>query len=183
MGIFFRIKNEDCQEITSSQLDNGLLEIVAPKNCSKSELNQYLNSIRSELDVIENKQKKATENFRKKTKQLIEKYKEEFNLNLRINLRIQTKTKKLNDCHVEAHGISFDTNMSLVTYLQFVSDDILEKIVRCTVYDAACQYENLCSEYRIPISNDEFQKMISDYNDAAKHFNDFLKKDPVLSIK
>lgn len=183
MSIFFRIKYENCQEISSSQLDNGLLEIVLPKNCSNSELNQYLNNISSDFDVIENKQKKATESFRKKVKQLIEKYKEEFNLDLRINLRIQTKTQKINDCHVQVHGISFDTNMSLITFLQFASDDILEKIVRCTVYDAACQYENLCSEYRIPISGDEYQKMTSDYNDASKQLNDFLKKNPILSIK
>lgn len=104
-------------------------------------------------------------------------------LDLRINLRIQTKTQKINDCHVQVHGISFDTNMSLITFLQFASDDILEKIVRCTVYDAACQYENLCSEYRIPISGDEYQKMTSDYNDASKQLNDFLKKNPILSIK
>lgn len=212
MSIFFRIKYENCQEITSSQLDNGLLEVVVPENCSNSDIEQYLNSISSEFDVIEKKQKKATEIFRKKVEQLIEKYKKHFNLNLLINLRIQTKTRKLNDCHVELHGISFDANMSLKKHLQFVSDDILEKIVKCTVYDLACKYETLCSringivvgastfpdfekvdtsyynfpksaKYVLTIPADELEKMKSDYYDASKQLNDFLKKNPILSIK
>lgn len=187
MSIFLQIKKRNCQEITSSQLDNGLLEVVVPENCSNSDINQYVNSIlRSEFAVIENKQKKATEMFRKKVEQLIEKYKKHFNLNLQISLRIQTRTQKLNDYHVELHGTSFDANMSLIKYLQFVSDDILEKIVKVTVFDIASEYETLYYNYS---KDDKYEleildeKSKSDYYDAAKQVNDFLKKDPILSIR
>ena len=199
MSIFVRIKREDCQSIISSQLDSGLLEIVIPKNCAESEINKHLNSIRSEFAAIGVKQKEETEIFRKKVKKLIDQYAKEFELHFLIKLRLQKKTKKLNDCNVEVHGVVFQGNVSLMAILQFVDDTILERIVRYTVYDMACQYEQLWSEikerrstvllfpdnevieetrydipeaakYHIAVPYSEIQKIQSDYYDAVKQF-------------
>lgn len=190
MSIFLQIKKRNCQEITSSQLDNGLLEVVVPENCSNSDIDQYVDGIiSSEFAVIENKQKKATEMFQKKAEQLIEKYKKHFNLNLQISLCIQTNPQKLNDCRVEFHETSFDANMSLTKYLQFVSDDILEKVVRLTVFDIACEYETLCRnyskdyKYKLIMPDDELETMKSDCYDVEEQLNDFIKRDPIFSIR
>ena len=212
MSIFVRIEKDDCQEITSSQLENGLLEIVAPKNCSDADLNKYLNGLESEFCIIEKQQKKATKIFRKKVIQLIDKYKEELNLNFSIELRLQTKTKKLNNCNVAVHGIMFIGHMTFIAILQYASDDVLEKIVRYTMYDLACQYEQLWSEinevtmcsfkypdgegftaysseipqeakYQITISYSELQNIQSEYDEAVKQFCDYMKKNPIGTIR
>lgn len=212
MGIFLSIRKEDCQEITSSQLDNGLLEIVGPKSCSDAELSKYLSSISSELSAIEKKQKKKTEVFRKKVKQLIDKYEEEFKLNVFVKLRLQEKTQKLNDCNLNLYGIEFEANVALMAALQYVPEDIAEKIIRYTVYDLACMYEQRCSEikgftastirftesdvineskvevpekakYMITMPYSEIEKIQEDYKDAVKQFCDYLKKNHIASIK
>lgn len=114
MSVFFRIKNENCKEVTLSQLENGILEIIAPKDYGNAEIKKYLNDHAAELAVIEDKQKKATENFRKKVKKLIDDYSDEFKLNFVTKLRLQVKTKKLNEGKVELHGILFEGNLALM---------------------------------------------------------------------
>lgn len=211
MSIYIRINKEDCQEITSSH-DNGLLELVVPKDVSNADLNKYLNSISSEFAVIQDEQKKTTEIFRKKVRVLIEKYVDEFKIDnrLSIKLRLQTKTRKLNDCNVSAHGITFDANMDILGALQYLPDDVVEQIVRCTVYMIACEYEELWSniknfnvgkftypdkeeivssskipeeeKYHLNISYDEVQKIKADYAAACQKFSDLMQKAPISYI-
>lgn len=211
MSIFFRIKNEDCKEVTLSQLENGILEIIAPKDYGNAEINKYLNDHAAELIEIEDKQRKATEIFRKKVKKLIDKYSEEFKLNFVTNLRLQVKTKKLNEGKVELHGILFNGNLSLMSATQFIPEEVVEKIVRYTIYTMACQYEQIWSEikgfkvgsfkfpdigdvtethygvdesgkYRLDISNDEVTKIQEDYKDAVKQFCDYMENNPTYAF-
>ncbi|MEE1249178.1 MAG: hypothetical protein UHU19_08135 [Lachnospiraceae bacterium] len=211
MSVFFRIKNDDCNEVTLSQLENGILEIIAPKNYGNAEIKQYLNDHAAELEGIEDKQKKATEVFRKKVKKMIDVYSEEFKLNFVTNLRLQVKTRKLNEGKVELHGILFNGNLSLMSATQFIPEEVVEKIVRYTIYTMACQYEQLWSEikgfkvgsfkvpdigdvtethyaveetgkYRITMPYDEIQKIQDEYKDAVKQFCEYMDNNPTYSF-
>lgn len=211
MSIFFRIKNEDCKEVSLSQLENGILEITAPKNYSNAEIKSYLNDHAEELTEIEDKQKKATEVFRKKVKKLIDEYSEEFKLNFVTNLRLQVKTRKLNEGKVELHGILFNGNLSLMSATQFIPEEVVEKIVRYTIYAMACQYEQLWSDikgfkvgafklpdiqevtethygvdesgkYHITMPYEEIQKIQEDYKEAVKQFCEYMDSNPTYAF-
>lgn len=72
-NLFFRVTKEDCQEVSSSQNENGLLEIVAPKNCDDKEIIKHIMGLgTTEYD----KQKRAKEAFRKKVSKMIDKYRD-----------------------------------------------------------------------------------------------------------
>lgn len=211
MSVFFRIKNENCKEVTLSQLENGILEIIAPKDYGNAEIKKYLNDHAAELAVIEDKQKKATENFRKKVKKLIDDYSDEFKLNFVTKLRLQVKTKKLNEGKVELHGILFEGNLALMSATQFIPDEVVEKIVRYTVYTMACQYEQIWSEikgfkvgsfkfpdigdvtethygveesgkYHITMPYEEIQKIQEDYKEAVKQFCEYMDDNPTYAF-
>lgn len=209
-SMFFSVIKEECQEMSLSQKENGLLEIVLPKSCDDKELSKYINGLgMEEYNKIVDKQKKSKEVFRKNVAKLIEKYKKEFNLPFEIKLRLQTKSNKLNDCNVEVHGIVFKGNMSIATLLQYFPDDIVEKIIRCTVYMIACEYEELFGringitmgvleytdsesehcyyseieeekKYRISLETSEIQKIKSDYELAVKQLFEEMKKKPIM---
>lgn len=207
-SIFFSVIKEDCQEVSSSQNENGLLQIVVPQNSNDREIVKYIKSLGNE---VYDKQKKEKEAFRKKVSKMIDKYKEEFNLPFMIKLRIQAKTKKLNDSSVESHGIVFEGNLSIAAILQYFSDELVEKIIRCTVYMIACEYEERSFEvkgvsagtrsfpggkiessehfevpeevkYSISLEYSEIQKIKSDYESAVKEIIDGMKKQPIMSI-
>lgn len=204
-NIFYSIIKADCQEINSSLNENGLLELTIPKNCTDEERSKYFRSLGAEeRSKIADKQKKAKEAFRKKVNKMIDKYKKEFNLPLMIKLRLQNKTEKLNNCSVELHGLVFDSNLSIISILQYFPDELVEKIIRCTVYMIACQYEELCSQikgistgmfkfpdgeiesntyevseeakYRISVPYSEIEKIKADYEAACYQFREDLKK-------
>ena len=207
-NLFFRVTKEDCQEVSSSQNENGLLEIVAPKNCDDKEIIKHIMGLgTTEYD----KQKRAKEAFRKKVSKMIDKYREEFNLPFIIKLRLQTKTKKINDCNVECHGIVFEGNLLIAAFLQYFPDELVEKIIRCTVYMMACEYEERTFElksltigtlsfpdgkiessehfdvpedakYSISLEYSEIQKIKSDYELAVKQIVDGMKRKPIMSI-
>lgn len=209
-SMFYRVIKEDCQKMSFSQKENGLLEIVMPKDYDNKELSKFISGLGSEeYSKIVDKQKKAKEVFRNKAKQMIDKYREEFKLPFLINLRIQTKTKKFNDCSVELHGIVFEGHLSLVFFLQYFSDELLEKIIRCTVFIMACEYEQRFSEldvvttnvfnisdggikrinctkipkeakYRITLEYSEIEKIKADYDAAYKQILDDMKKYPIM---
>lgn len=210
-SIFFSVIKEDCQEVSSSQKENSLLEVVAPKNCTDREILKYIKSLNpEEYSKIVDKQKKTKEAFRKKVNKMIDKYREEFNLPFLISLRLQTKTKKLNDCNVELHGIVFEGHLSIAVILQYFPDELVEKIIRCTVYMIACEYEDLFSKikgltvgalsfpdgeiesvkysdipeeakYRISVEYSEIQKIKSDYNLAVKQVLDEMKRQTIIN--
>ena len=62
-NIFYSLIIEDCQEIRSSVKENGLLELVIPKECSSKEFTDYFRSL--DLVAIADKQAKEKEKFRK----------------------------------------------------------------------------------------------------------------------
>lgn len=211
-SMFFCLKKEDCLVIDSSQKGNGLLEIVAPKNCSDRELLEYIRGLgMEEYNKIIDRQKKAKEVFRKKVKKMIDKYKEEFDLPLMIDLRLQMRTKKLNDCNVELYGIFFKGNLSIAAGLQYYPDELIEKIIRCTIYALACKYERRFSsiknmttntfsipdgqmksceyyevpedaKYRVLLEADEAQRIISDYEAAIKQILNDMEKQPIYRV-
>lgn len=138
---------------------------------------------------------------------MIEKYEEEFKLPLLVKLRLATKTKKLNECNVEIAGLDFITNVSIMAILQYVSIELVETVVRYTVYALACQYEQLCYEhptrgfnvidgktgedkqigvmegpkYEIPIKYDEVKKIQQEYESAFKKIIDELDKQKIMN--
>ncbi len=203
-NIFYSIIKADCQEISSSLNDNGLLEVTIPKNCTNEELSKYFyNFGEEEQSKIVDKQKKAKEVFRKKVKKMIEKYRKEFDLDLIISLRIQNDTKKLNDCRVEVHGISFDSNLLVSSFLQYSPDELVEKMIRSTVFEIACQYAELWDKiksmsagvfepsggetktqykvsekgkYRVSVPDSEIKKINEDYETACKQIVEDLSK-------
>ncbi len=207
-SLFFSVIKEDCREVSSSQNENGLLEIVAPKNCDDKAIIKHIMGLGT---VEHDKQKKAKEAFRKKVSEMIDKYKEEFNLPFIIRLRLQAKTKKLNDSSVERHGIVFEGNLSIAAILQYFPDELVEKIIRCTVYMIACEYEERSFEikslsvgtrsfpdgniessehfevpeeakYSISLEYSEIQKIKSDYESAVKQILDGMKRQPIMNI-
>ncbi|MDD2978775.1 MAG: hypothetical protein PHN80_02265 [Hespellia sp.] len=207
-SLFFSVIKEDCQEMSSSQNESGLLEVVAPKNCDDKEIIKHIMGLGT---TAHDKQKNAKEAFRKKVSKMIDKYKEEFNLPFIIKLRLQTKTKKLNDCNVECHGIVFEGNLLIAAFLQYFPDELVEKIIRCTVYMMACEYEERTFElksltigtlsfpdgkiessehfdlpedakYSISLEYSEIQKIKSDYELAVKQIVDGMKRKPIMSI-
>lgn len=207
----FQSEKSRLQSDSLSQLENGILEVITPTDCDNSEVSRYLNEHGAELTDIEDKQKKATEFFRKKIKKLIDKYSEEFKLNFVTKLRLQVKTQKLNDGKVELHGILFEGNLALMAATQFVPEEVVEKIVRYTIYSMACQYEQIWSEikgfkvgslkvpdieevtktnypvsesgkYLITMPYDEVKKIQEDYKDAVKQFCDYIENNPTCEF-
>ena len=155
---------------------------------------------RDDIIVIQEKSKKA---FRKKVKELIDKYRKELGLDFSINLTFMTKTNKLRDWHVDLHGIVFTGYISLLAATQFFPDETVDKIIHCGVYSIAREYEQMCGQisgftwgevdiltgetisethhpgtgpkYRLPLSESEEEKIISDYRTAEKHIIQSLK--------
>lgn len=211
-NIFYSIIKADCQEISSSLNENGLLEFTIPKNCTNEELSKYFRSLGvEEHSKIADKQKKAKEVFRKKVEKMIDKYRKEFDLPFIIRLRLQNETKKLNDCNVDLHGIVFTGHLSIVSILQYSPDELVEKIIRCTVFMIACQYEERCSQikgmttsvfmfpdgeienstyfeipedtkYRISVPYSKIEKINTDYEAACNQFLENLDKRPINYI-
>lgn len=210
-NIVYSIIKADCQEISSSLNENGLLEFTIPKNCTDEEFSRYLCSLGAEeRSKITDKQKKTKEAFRKKVNEMIDKYKKEFDLTLFIKLRLQNKTKKVNDYNVQIQGIEFNGNLSIISILQYFPDELVEKIIRCTVYMIACQYQELYSQvkgmsvgtfkfpdeeiesktykiseeekYRIPVPYSEIEKIKTDYEAACNQFFEDLDKHPISYI-
>ncbi len=212
-NIFFRIKKTDCEDISYKFEKNGLLEITVPRASGNAEINDFFRNLGAEqLEELADKQKKYKEAFRKKTKKKINKYLKEFDLPFLVDLQLRNQTKKLNDCHVDVHGIVIEGKMLLVSVLQFVSDEIVDKIVRCTVYMLACDYENVSNnmksitvavnkfpeeienisethyevpkemKYEITIPYDEIKKIQANYEEAVKQFVSEMKADPIMSI-
>ena len=86
-SMFFYITKEDCQEMSSSQIENGLLEIVMPKNYDDIEFLNYIKDLsKVEYNKILDKQEKVKKVFRENIKKLINKYKKEFKLPFTIRL-------------------------------------------------------------------------------------------------
>ena len=133
-----------------------------------------------------------------------------FDLTLFIKLRLQNKTKKVNDYNVQIQGIEFNGNLSIISILQYFPDELVEKIIRCTVYMIACQYEELYSQvkgmsvgtfkfpdgesesktykipeeekYRISVPYSEIEKIKADYEAACNQFLEDLDKRPISYI-
>ena len=209
-SILFRIYRKDCKEVSSSIAENGLLEVTVPKtDTADAALNKYLRELSADkrAEIVE-LQKKNNEAFRKKVKKLIDKYQKDFDLPFITTLQIRKQTKKLNDGRVELHGIVFEGKMLLAPPLQYMSDDVIKKIVRCTVYMLAVDYETKWSEinsitvgtgrypdmdsfktesapvpkeekYRILYPYNEINLIKADYEKAVKQYIDEMKKAPI----
>lgn len=209
-NIFFNIIKKDCQEVSSYQKDNGLLDIVTPIEYDDNEVINYIKNL-DEYNFVVDKQKKAKEVFRKKVRKLIDKYSVEFNLPFYSKLRIQEKSNKLNICNLEVQGIVFEGIISISAIMQFFSDEIIEKIIKFSVYIIACKYEKLLSElggvvvcslnsrdkdaeytryeeipeekkYKISLENNEVEIIKSEYEFAFKEIIDYLKTQSIISI-
>lgn len=176
-----RIVKKDCSVITSSQLENGIYEIVAPKECGDKELSDYLNLHVSEFGLIEKQQKNATKKFRDKVDKLIDKYKEEFKLKNSFKLRMLSKMNRMFESGVEIHGIETVASVSISSILQYVSEDLLEKIVRCAVYSVAVECEEK-DNFQITMPISEIKVIQSEYTDAEKSIIDELKRNPIISL-
>lgn len=145
-GIFYGITRKECKEVTSSLKENGLLEIIAPKNVDNKMLAEHFKSLN--IDEIADKQKKAKDIFRKKVKKLIVKYSVEFSIPFIIDLRFMAKPKYICNGEAEVHGIQFNGRVSICAALQFCPDDLVEKIIRYAVCIVAIKYEELCSNIK-----------------------------------
>ena len=208
----FRIIKKDCKEISYAVADNGLMDITAPSDCDNSGISAFFNSLgQAKIDEIADKQKKYKEKFRKKLHKQIEEYADEFKLPFIIDLQLRNKTKKLNDSHVEVYGISFEGKMQLAAVLQYLPEDIVDGIVRFSVYDMAIDFENVCSritgvkvgtfqypdvenakeehygkpdeaKYQISMPHDQIKKIQADYQNAVKQFMAEMEKNPILSL-
>ena len=208
-SILFRIYKKDCKKVSSSIAENGLLEITVPKTDSDAKLNKFLTELSTEKrDEIISLQKKNNEAFRKKVKKLIDKYQKDFDLPFVTTLQIRKQTRKLNDCRIELNGRVFEGKMLLAPPLQYMSDDVIKKIVRYTVYLLAVDYENKWSEiksitvgigtypdmdsfktesapvpkgdkYRILYPYNEINLMKADYEKAIKRYIDEMNKAPI----
>ena len=209
-SILFRIHKKDCKEVSSSITENGFLEITVPKtDTADTALNKYLRDLSGEKrDEIVTLQKKNNEAFRKKVKKLIDKYQKEFDLPFVTTLQIRKQTQKLNDCRVQLHGIVYEGKVLLAPPLQYMPDDVIEKIVRCTVYMLALDYENKWSEinsitvgtgkypdmdsfetksatvskeekYRILYPYNEINLIKADYEKAIKQYIDEMNGAPI----
>ena len=196
--------------MSSSIAENGLLEITVPKtDTADTTHNKYLCELSGEeCDEIVTLQKKNNEAFRKKVKKLIDKYQKDFDLPFVATLQIRKQTKKLNDCRVELHGIVFEGKVFLAPLLQYMPDDVIEKIVRCTVYMLALDYENKWSEinsitvgtgeyldmdsfetksatvskekkYRIQYPYNEINLIKADYEKTIKQYIDEMNRAPI----
>ena len=196
--------------MSSSIAENGRLEITVPKtDTADTALNKYLRDLSGEKrDEIVTLQKKNKEAFRKKVKKLIDKYQKDFDLPFVTTLQIRQQTKKLNDCRVELHGIVFEGKMLLAPPLQYMSDDVIKKIVRCTVYILAVDYETKWSKinsitvgtgkypymnsfktesapvakeekYRIQYPYNEINLIKADYEKAIKQYIDEMNRAPI----
>lgn len=210
-NIFYSIIKADCQGISSSLNENGLLEFMIPKDCTDEEFSKYLCSLGAEeCGKIADKQKKTKKVFRKKVDIMIDKYKKEFDIKLMINLRLQNKTKKLNDYNVQVQGIEIYGNLSVSSILQYFPDELVETIIRGSVYMIACKYEELCSQikgvsvgvfqfpdeeikngtyqiqeeakYHISVPYSEIEKIMADYKAACNQLFEDLKKRPINYI-
>lgn len=185
-----RLVKQDCDEITSSQLEDGIFEIIVPKKCKDSEINGYLNGLGAEISNIESKQKKAREKFRKKVDGLIDDYKKEFQLNFMINLRIDPKLRQMFNSSVEIHGIEFSGKISISSILQYMPEDVVDNVVRCAVYTAAVEYENRWSKlnaaesdkYQITMQYSEIKKIQTDYSTAEQDIMKEMRTNPIISI-
>lgn len=212
-NIFYSIIKSDCQEISSSLNENGLLEFTIPKNCTDEEFSKYFRSLGTEEhSKIADKQKKSKEVFRKKVNKMIDKYRKEFDLPFMIDLRIQSKTQKINDCNGEFHGWVYESNLMIISILQYFPDELVEKIIRYTVYLIACQYEESYSKikymsvgalefpdgeesikqqyevpeeakYHVSVPYSKIKKMETDYKAACNQFSGDLKKHPIHYIQ
>lgn len=208
-SILFRIHKSDCQKVSSSVADNGLLEITVPKDDADAAVNDYLNNLSPEKhEEIAVLQKKNTEAFRKKVKAMIDEYQKDFDLPFVTTLQLRKQTKKLNDCRIEVKGIIFEGKMLLAPPLQYMPDDVVRKIVRCTVYMLALEYETKWSEiqsmtvgtgrypdmgsfknqsapipkedrYRILYPYNEINLIKADYEKAVKQYIDEMNKAPI----
>lgn len=212
MGIFFRFIRTDCKKISSSVAENGLLEIKVPTDVTNEDFNKYINSLgAAKYAEIADKQKKSKEAFRKYTKKIIDKYADEFGLDFGISLQLREKTNKLNDCRIELNGMVFEGKMLFGIPIQYMPDDVVESIIRYTVYLLAIEYETRWSEihsftvgtgrfpdmdsfteksapvseeakYRITIPKAKIDKMAAEYNKAVKKYNAEMQKAPIGSF-
>ncbi len=211
--IYFRIKKTDTKDISYVFEENGLLEMTVPRESRDDEINEFFKNLGSKkIKELADEQKKYKETFRTKIKDRIKEYRKEFDLPFTIDLQVRNKTNKLNDCHVDVHGTQFEGKMQLWSILQFVSYEIVDKIVRCTVYMMALDYEDITSKikgvtssslristeiklvsketyevpeklkYHIPLPQDDIKKIQADYEKAAKQFHAEIKANPIICI-
>lgn len=210
--MFFYVKNEESEELSSSQKEDSLLEIVVPTKCDDKTILEYIKSLgKEEYNEIVYKQNKAKEVFRKKVNKIIKKCKEKFKLPFVIYLRIPSKPKKLIEYNLESHGIIFEGNISISVIFQYFSEELIEKIIRYLVYMIACEYERkvglakdvmfICSEYpdgeiknviccdeleegkyHVVLGNNEIQEIKSDYELAIKQISSDMKNRPIMSV-
>ena len=138
---------------------------------------------------------------------MVNKYTKEFELPFEIKRRIQSKTKKLNDCNDEFHGWVYESNLLIKSLLQYLPDKLVEKIIRYTVYLIAWQYEESYrqvktmsigsfeypdgvksithfkvaeeAKYHISVPYSEIKKMESAYKVACKQIIEDLEKRPI----
>jgi len=212
-NIFFSVIKEGCKEVSSSLKENGLLEIIMPKDCSDEHYKNFFEGLGvDECNKIVDKQKKAKEVFRNKVKNMIDKYRDELNLPFMINLRIMANTKKLSDCNVELNGIIFEGNILFSAILQYFSDELVEKIIKSEVVSIACEYETQFSmikgvivnridlkngknesskyegvpeeiKYRNPLEYSEIRNIKADYVSAVRIIVDDLRKQAIIACK
>lgn len=142
-NMYFSIVKGNGTEVSCGVCDNGILEFQVPHNLDRKEITKILCNLKAEeCNEIIGIQKKEKEKFRKKVNQMIDVYKKEFNLQFGINLRLQSKPKKLMNSQFDIYGIIPEGLITIGDILQFYPDDIVKKIVRFAVSAIAIQCEN-----------------------------------------
>ena len=162
----------------------------------------YNKTLRERCLSIADKMKEA---FREKVLKIIDEMKKEFDLKLYTTLTIKSNTRELCKAHAEVHGIDISGKIMINSILQDFSDDVVEKVIKSSVYMLAQDYEDKCSKvtsvkvgsadlsageiksstmatlpaeikFRLNVSRQEYLKIDEDYAAAIKQINEELKK-------
>lgn len=194
--VYFHIldsKNND-QCVSYTAREDGLLELSMP-NCASYEVQYHISMFfalvldKDEIKKIISKQNKMQEDFRKRVNQMVDKYRKEFDLNFDIKVGLITKARKINDANLKQHGEILQSHLILRDSLQYAPDEIVDRIIRYTIFYIARQYETFyCSDelgeivdpkYKVPISDIEICKIVVDYKAAVEELEKSLKAYPI----
>ena len=146
----------------------------------------------------------SKEHFREKSLKLIDKYKEEFGVNISTKLTIKANSSDICKTHADVHGIEITGIIMINAVLMNVSDEDLEKAIRYAVYMMAVDYEEKCSnlagfsakivsfpdsevkssapldtpeeaKFTLNVSHQEYLKIVDGINEVIKHINEGRK--------
>lgn len=83
----------------------------------------------------------------------------------------------------DEHEITFYGSFSITSVLQYFPDELVETLIRGTVFILACEYKEQWEEYHIPISASEVERMDADYRVARNQIVDDYTKHPIYCFE